>query len=167
MSNNKAFSTIRRTSLVLAVAVFLGACATKPAPVNLAENVANNPSLSTFNTLVAQAGMSETLKSGGPFTVFAPTNDAFKAVPAATLADLGKDTAKLKDVLSYHIVPGTMMAADIKNSNAKTLQGANLALAKAGDFVIVENATVVAANLGSTNGVVHAIDAVLLPPAKK
>nr|WP_315490586.1 fasciclin domain-containing protein [uncultured Rhodoferax sp.] len=167
MSKSNAFSILRRTSLVLAVTVALGACATKPTPVNLADNVANNPSLSTFNSLVAQAGMSETLKSGGPFTVFAPTNDAFKAVPAATLAGLGKDPAKLKDVLSYHIVPGTMMAADVKNSNVKTLQGASLALAKAGDFVIVENATVVAANLGATNGVVHTIDAVLLPPAKK
>lgn len=167
MSKNKAFSTIRRTSLVLAITVVLGACATKPTPVNLADNVANNPSLSTFNTLVTQAGMRETLKTGGQFTVFAPTNDAFKAVPAATMADLGKDPAKLKDVLSYHIVPGTMMAADIKNSNVKTLQGANLALAKAGDFVIVENATVVAANLGATNGVVHTIDTVLMPPSKK
>jgi uncharacterized surface protein with fasciclin (FAS1) repeats len=167
MSYIQAFSTFRRTALVLAATVVLGACATKPSPVNLADNAANNPSLSTFNSLVKQAGMSETLKSGGPFTVFAPTNDAFKAVPAATMADLGKDTAKLKDVLSYHIVPGTLMAADVKNSNVKTLQGANLALAKAGDFVIVENATVVAANLGSTNGVIHTIDAVLLPPAKK
>jgi uncharacterized surface protein with fasciclin (FAS1) repeats len=167
MSTNQAFSILRRTSLVLAITVVLGACATKPSPVNLAENVANNPSLSTFNSLVSQAGMLETLKTGGPFTVFAPTNGAFKAVPAATMADLGKDPAKLKDVLSYHIVPGTMMAADIKNSNAKSLNGANLALAKAGDFVIVENATVVAANLSATNGVVHAIDAVLLPPAKK
>lgn len=167
MSKNKAFSILRRTSLVLAVTIFLGACATKPTPVNLADNVANNQSLSTFNTLVTQAGMLDTLKTGGPFTVFAPTNDAFKAVPAATMADLGKDPAKLKDVLSYHIVPGTMMAADVKNSNAKTLNGANLALAKAGDFVIVENATVVAANLGATNGVVHTIDTVLLPPAKK
>lgn len=167
MSHNKAFTILRRTSLVLAVTAVLGACATKPMPANLADNVANNPSLSTFNTLVMQAGMMETLKSAGPYTVFAPTNDAFKAVPAATMAALGKDSAKLKDVLSYHIVPGKMMAADVKNSNAKTLQGANLALAKAGDFVIVENATVVAANLDATNGVVHTIDTVLMPPVKK
>jgi uncharacterized surface protein with fasciclin (FAS1) repeats len=166
MSQIQAFSIFRRTALVLATAMALGACATKPSPTNLADSVANTPSLSTFNTLVAQAGMSETLKSGGPFTVFAPTNDAFKAVPAATLADLGKDPAKLKDVLSYHVVPGKLMAADIKNSNAKTLNGANLALAKAGDFVIVESATVVVADLGATNGVVHTIDSVVMPPKK-
>ena len=166
MSQNQAISTFRRTALVLVAAAALGACATKPSPANLADSVANNPSLSTFNTLVAQAGMSESLKSGGPFTVFAPTNDAFKAVPAAAMADLSKDPAKLKAVLSYHVVPGKMMAADIKNSNAKTLNGANLALAKAGDFVIVESATVVVADLGATNGVVHTIDAVVMPPKK-
>jgi len=166
MSQIQAFSTFRRTALVLAAAMALGACATKPSPTNLADSVANNPSLSTFNTLVAQAGMSESLKSGGPFTVFAPTNDAFKAVPAAAMADLSKDPAKLKAVLSYHVVPGKLMAADIKNSNAKTLNGANLALAKAGDFVIVESATVVVADLGATNGVVHTIDSVLMPPKK-
>ncbi|QTN28533.1 fasciclin domain-containing protein [Rhodoferax sp. AJA081-3] len=166
MSQNQAISTFRRTALVLVAAAALGACATKPSPANLADSVANNPSLSTFNTLVAQAGMSESLKSGGPFTVFAPTNDAFKAVPAAAMADLSKDPTKLKAVLSYHVVPGKMMAADIKNSNAKTLNGANLALAKAGDFVIVESATVVVADLGATNGVVHTIDAVVMPPKK-
>ena len=166
MSQIQAFSTFRRTALVLAAAMALGACATKPSPANLADSVANNPSLSTFNTLVAQAGMSESLKSGGPFTVFAPTNDAFKAVPAAAMADLSKDPAKLKAVLSYHVVPGKLMAADIKNSNAKTLNGANLALAKAGDFVIVESATLVVADLGATNGVVHTIDSVLMPPKK-
>lgn len=166
MSQHTAFSTFRRTALSAAITLVLGACATTPTPTNLADSVASNPSLSTFNTLVAQAGMSETLKSGGPFTVFAPTNEAFKAVPAATMADLSKHPEKLKDVLSFHVIPSKMMAADIKNSSAKSLGGATLALAKAGDFVIIENATVVSANLGATNGVVHTIDTVLMPPKK-
>lgn len=164
MSNTPA--SLRRTALLAAITLALGACATTPAPSNLADSVANNPSLSTFHTLVAQGGLSETLKSGGPFTVFAPTNEAFKALPAATMADLGKNPEKLKDVLSYHVTPGKLMAADIKNSNAKSLGGATLALAKAGDFVIVESATVVTADLGATNGVVHTIDTVLMPPKK-
>ncbi len=166
MSHINAFSTLRRTAVLAAITLVLGACATTPAPTNLADSVAKNPSLSTFNTLVAQAGMSETLKSGGPFTVFAPTNEAFKAVPAATLADLSKHPEKLKDVLSYHVTPGKLMAADIKNSNVKSLGGATLALAKAGEFVIVETGTVVKADLGATNGVVHTIDTVLMPPKK-
>ncbi len=166
MSQNNAFATLRRTALVAAITLTLGACATTSAPINLADSVAKNPSLSTFNTLVAQGGLSETLKSGGPYTVFAPTNEAFKAVPAATMADLSKHPEKLKDVLSYHITPGKLMAADIKNSSAKSLGGAPLALAKAGDFVIVDSATVVTADLGATNGVVHTIDTVLMPPKK-
>ena len=166
MSTHTPFATLRRTTLLAAMGLALGACATKPSAVNLADSVANNPSLSTFNSLVAQGGLSETLKSGGPFTVFAPTNDAFKAVPAATMADLGKNPEKLKDVLRYHIASGKLMAADIKNSNVKSLQGANLALSKAGDFAIVESATVVVADLGATNGVVHTIDTVLMPPKK-
>jgi uncharacterized surface protein with fasciclin (FAS1) repeats len=166
MSQTHAFATLRRTATLAAITLALGACASKPSPAHLAETVASNPTLSTFNTLVAQGGLSETLKSGGPFTVFAPTNEAFKAVPAATMADLSKHPEKLKEVLSYHVTPGKLMAADIKNSNAKSLNGANLALAKAGDFVTVESAAVVSADLGATNGVVHTIDTVLMPPKK-
>ncbi|MES2949928.1 MAG: fasciclin domain-containing protein [Pseudomonadota bacterium] len=166
MSQNNTFTTLRRSAFTAAIALAMVGCATTPTPVNLADSVAGNPSLSTFNTLVAQGGLSETLKSGGPFTVFAPTNEAFKAVPAATMDDLRKHPEKLKDVLSYHVAPGKLMAVDIKNNNTKTLNGATLALAKAGDFVTVENAAVVATDLGATNGVVHTIDTVLVPPKK-
>lgn len=163
---SNAFAILRRTALMAAITLAMAGCATKPAPANLADSVAANPSLSTFNTLVVQGGLSETLKSGGPFTVFAPTNDAFKAVPAATMADLSKHPEKLKDVLNYHITSGKLMAADIKNSDVKTLNGANVALSKAGDFVTVENAAVVVADLAATNGVIHTIDTVLMPPKK-
>ena len=161
-----AFAILRRTALMAAITLAMAGCATNPKPLNLADSIASNPSLSTFNTLVAQGGLSETLTSGGPYTVFAPTNDAFKTVPAATMADLSKHPEKLKAVLSYHITSGKLMAADIKNSDAKTLNGANVALSKAGDFVTVENAAVVVADLGATNGVVHTIDTVLMPPKK-
>ena len=161
-----AFAILRRTALMAAITLAMAGCATTPQPVNLADSIAANPSLSTFNTLVAQGGLSETLKSGGTFTVFAPTNDAFKAVPAATMADLSKHPEKLKDVLNYHIASGKLMAADIKNSDVKTRNGSNVALSKAGEFVTVENAAVVVADLGATNGVVHTIDTVLMPPKK-
>jgi uncharacterized surface protein with fasciclin (FAS1) repeats len=166
MSQTTVFATIRRTALMAAVTLAMGGCATTATPVNLAESVAGNPLLSTFSSLVAKGGLTETLKSAGPYTVFAPTNDAFKAVPAATLDDLGKHPEKLKDVLSYHIVAGKLMAADVKNSNVKTLNGANVALSKAGDFVTVESAAVVVPDLGATNGVIHTIDTVLMPPKK-
>ncbi len=163
---NDAFAILRRTALMAAITLAIAGCATIPQPVNLADSVANNASLSTFNSLAAQAGLSETLKSGGPFTVFAPTNDAFKAVPAATMADLSKHPEKLKDVLNYHVTSGKLMAANIKNGDIKTLNGANAALSKAGDFVTIENAAVVVADMGATNGVVHTIDTVLMPPKK-
>ena len=98
--------------------------------------------------------------------MFAPTNEAFKAVPAATMADLSKHPEKLKAVVSYHIAAGKLLAADIKNSSSQSLQGSNLGLSKAGDYVIVESATVVAADTVATNGVIHTIDTVLMPPKK-
>jgi uncharacterized surface protein with fasciclin (FAS1) repeats len=166
MSPFNVFAISRRTALLASLTLAMAGCATPSGPVNLADSIAANPALSTLNTLVAQAGLTETLKSGGPFTVFAPTNDAFKAIPAATLADLSKNPEKLKAVLTFHVIPGKVMAADVKNSNVKTLNGANVALAKAGDFVTVESAAVVTANMVATNGVIHTVDTVLMPPKK-
>jgi uncharacterized surface protein with fasciclin (FAS1) repeats len=166
MSQFNVSKLSRRTALVAGLTLALAGCATPSGPVNLADTIAANPALSTLSTLVVQSGLTETLKTGGPFTVFAPTNDAFKAVPAAAMADLAKHPEKLKAVLTYHVVPGKTMAADVKNSNAKTVNGANAALAKAGDFVTIENGAVVTPDLLATNGVVHTVDTVLMPPKK-
>jgi uncharacterized surface protein with fasciclin (FAS1) repeats len=162
-----AHLTARRTILAAAFVATLAGCATSPTPVNLADTLANTPSLSTLNTLVAKAGLTDTLKTGGPFTVFAPSNDAFKSVSAKTMDDLAQHPQKLKDVLTYHVVVGKTMTADVKNSNAKTVNGADVALSKAGDFVTIESAAVTQADITASNGVVHIIDAVLIPPAKK
>ena len=156
----------RRSTLVAGLTLALAGCATPSGPVNLADTIASNPALSTLNTLVVQAGLNDTLRSGGPFTVFAPTNAAFKAVPAAAMAELAKNPEKLKEVLTYHVVPGKTMAADVKNSNAKTVNGASVALSKAGDFVTIESAAVVTPDLVATNGVIHTVDTVLMPPKK-
>jgi len=166
MSQFNVSTLSRRATLVAGLALVLAGCATPSGPVNLADTIASNPALSTLNTLVVQAGLTDTLKSGGPFTVFAPTNDAFKAVPATAMADLAKHPEKLKDVLTYHVIPGKTMAADVKNSNAKTVNGATVALSKAGDFVTIESAAVVTADLVATNGVIHTVDTVLMPPKK-
>jgi uncharacterized surface protein with fasciclin (FAS1) repeats len=166
MSQFNVSTFSRRAALVAGIALALAGCATPSGPTNLADSIAANPALSTLNDLITKAGLADTLKTGGPFTVFAPTNDAFKAVPAATMADLAQHPEKLKAVLTYHIVPGKTMSADVKNSNAKTLNGANVALSKAGDFVTIESGMVVTPNLVATNGVIHTVDTVLLPPKK-
>jgi uncharacterized surface protein with fasciclin (FAS1) repeats len=157
-----------RQNLCIALSVgALGACAARPAPVSVAETLAATPQLSTLSSLIAKTGLTDTLKSTGPFTVFAPSNDAFAKVPAKTMDELGKDPAKLKAVLTYHVVAGKVMAADVKNGNSKTVNGANIALSKAGEFVTVEDAMVQTADISATNGVVHVVDSVLIPPATR
>ena len=156
----------RSTFLVLTASALLGACATTPAPAPLADTLAREPQLSTFNRLAAQAGLTEELRAAGPLTVFAPSDDAFKAVPAKTMEALAADPAQLKAVLSYHIIDGRMAAADVRQGGAKSHQGGNLALAKAGSFITVDDAVVQQADIGATNGVAHVVDRVLMPPKK-
>ena len=141
-------------------------CATAPTPLTIADTAARTPQLSTLSKLINDAGLADTLRSAGPYTVFAPSNEAFQAVPAATLEALGKDKERLKAVLTYHVVAGQVMAADVKNGPAKSVQGGNVTLARAGTFVTIEDAVVTQADLPVTNGVVHVIDRVLMPPVK-
>lgn len=150
-------------SVTLAV---LSACATSPAPVSVAETIASKPQLTILSSLVTKTGLTETLKGTGPFTVFAPSDTAFSKVPAKTMEELSKDPAKLKAVLTYHVVPGKVMAADVKNGNSKTVNGANVAVSKAGEYVTVEDAMVQTADISATNGVVHIVDSVLIPPTR-
>jgi uncharacterized surface protein with fasciclin (FAS1) repeats len=122
----------------------------------------------SFKTLVAAvqaAGLVDTLKGAGPFTVFAPTDDAFAKLPAGTVDALLKDPAKLKDILLYHVVSGKVMAADVvKMTSAKTVEGKNIRIKVDGSTVMVNNATVVKADILCTNGVIHVIDTVIMPP---
>ncbi len=157
----------RRLALAALAVTALAGCATTPTPVSVADTIAANPSLSTLNGLVVKAGLTDTLKGTGPFTVFAPTNDAFKAVPAKTLDEIANDPARLKAVLAYHVVPAKVVAADVKNGPSKTVNGADVALSKAGQFVTVEDAMVQTADIRATNGVVHTVDRVLIPPVRR
>lgn len=163
-------SPLTRRALMLtatiAVSVFAVACATVPAPTTITDTAARTPQLSTLTRLIQQAGLAETLRAAGPMTVFAPSDEAFKSVPAKTLADLAADKELLKSVLTYHVLAGKVMSADVKNGTVKTVQGANVAVAKAGSFVTVEDALVTQADVPATNGVIHIIDKVLLPPKR-
>lgn len=151
----------------LLAAAWLSGCATTPPPASIAETTARNPELSTLNRLIADAGLGDTLRGSGPFTVFAPTDAAFKALPTKTLDELSKDKARLKAVLTYHVLPAKVMASDVRNSNVKTVNGGEVAVSKAGAYVTFDDALVTQADIGATNGVVHLIDKVILPPARR
>ena len=124
-----------------------------------------------FKTLAAAlgaAGLVETLKGAGPFTVFAPTDDAFAKLPAGTVEELLKpeNKSKLTAILTYHVVAGNVMAADVvKLTEAKTLNGMMVKVKVNGDIVMINDATVTSADIAASNGVIHVIDSVLLPPA--
>jgi uncharacterized surface protein with fasciclin (FAS1) repeats len=155
----------RRAIFALSLLAALAGCATPSTPVSVAETLARDPHLSTLNTLVQQAGLADMLRTGGPYTVFAPTNEAFQAVPAKTMDEL-KDPARLKAVLSYHVLPTRLLPADVVTGNVKTANGADIALARAGDFVTVEDAMAQQHEVLASNGVVYTIDRVLLPPRR-
>lgn len=124
-----------------------------------------------FNTLAAAlkaADLVDTLKGPGPFTVFAPTDAAFAQLPAGTLEDLLKpeNKAKLTAILTYHVVPGAVTAAEVtKLTEAKTVQGAAVKISAEGGKVMINDAHVVSADIAASNGVIHVIDKVILPPA--
>ena len=123
----------------------------------------------SFNTLVAAvqaAGLAETLKGEGPFTVFAPTDDAFAKLPAGTLDDLLKpeNKDKLAAILTYHVVSGKVMAKDVMTmKEAKTVNGQSVMVSMEADTVMIDNAKVVNADIECSNGVIHVIDTVILP----
>ena len=122
----------------------------------------------SFNTLVAAvkaAGLVETLQGDGPFTVFAPTDEAFAKLPKGTVEDLLKpeNKQKLVSILTYHVVPAKVMASDVKTMKAKTVNGQELALQVNGSDVKVGEANVVKTDVAASNGVIHVIDTVLIP----
>jgi transforming growth factor-beta-induced protein len=118
----------------------------------------------TLASLLQNAGLVDTLATGGPFTVFAPTDAAFAKVPKATLDALAAEPAKLKAVLLYHVVPGRVTAADVvKLTSAKTAEGRSLAIKVVNGSVFVDGAQVMTADVEATNGVIHVIDSVLIP----
>lgn len=152
--------------LVAAAAVALSGCASMFPAQSVTDILAREPELSTLNKLVKDAGLSSTLTGTGPFTIFAPTNAAFSKVPSKTMDELARDPKRLQAVLNYHVLPSKTMAKDVKPGNAKTLQGASVALGSTAGYVNVDTALVTKADLTASNGVVHVVDAVLLPPSR-
>ncbi len=126
-------------------------------------------SFTTLAKALQAADLVDTLKGKGPFTVFAPTDEAFAKLPASTLEDLLKpeNKMKLKRILTYHVVPGRVSAAEVvKMNSAKTVSGDTIAIKASGGTVTVDNARVVKTDIAASNGIIHVIDTVILPTDK-
>ncbi|MEO7134487.1 MAG: fasciclin domain-containing protein [Vicinamibacterales bacterium] len=130
---------------------------------NIVETATTAGSFTTLIAAVQAAGLGDTLSGPGPFTVFAPTDEAFAKLPAGTVQGLLKDIPKLTEILTFHVVPGKLMAADVaKLTSATTVQGQNVTIA-ALDGVTINGANVITPNIEAENGVIHVIDRVILP----
>jgi transforming growth factor-beta-induced protein len=167
---------IRTTIALLAVAVlaiaavganaFASTSSKSDGDKNIVQTALAAGQFSTLASLLTKAGLVDTLSTGGPFTVFAPTDAAFAKVPQATLDALAADPAQLKAVLLYHVVPGAVTAADVvKLSSTKTLEGRSVSIKVAGGSVYVDSAKVTTPDVMASNGVIHVIDSVLIPKA--
>jgi uncharacterized surface protein with fasciclin (FAS1) repeats len=131
----------------------------------IAAIVSKDPNFSTLLAAVQAAGLTQTLSQPGPYTVFAPTNAAFAKVPQDQLKALLNNPAQLRAVLLYHVVPGRVTAAQVTRlSSAATAQGGDLTIDAGGGMVMINDATVTRADIRASNGIIHVIDTVLLPP---
>ena len=153
---------IRTLFAATAIAAALGTAAQAQTIVDIA---AGNPDFSTLVAAVTAAGLVETLSGEGPFTVFAPTNAAFAALPAGTVESLLNDIPTLTGILTYHVVPGAVMASALSEGlTVATVNGAEVTFTLANGAQI-NGANIVATDITASNGVIHVIDAVILPPA--
>ncbi|GIV58566.1 MAG: hypothetical protein KatS3mg042_1479 [Rhodothermaceae bacterium] len=167
----KHMTTSLFTLTLMALFVATGCDAQDPETPMVEKDIVQVATEGGFNTLVAAvqaAGLVETLQGEGPFTVFAPTDEAFAKLPEGTVESLLKpeNRDQLVAILTYHVVPGAVRAADVVNlTSAKTVQGASLTIKVMDGKVMINDATVTATDIEASNGVIHVIDTVLLPPS--
>jgi uncharacterized surface protein with fasciclin (FAS1) repeats len=150
---------MKKTLIALALTAGVTLSAMAQDIVDTANKAGN---FTTLVTAIKAAGLVDTLKSAGPFTVFAPTDEAFAKIPKATLDGLLADKAALTKVLTYHVIPGKVMAKDVKAGTVKTVQGQELTITT-NKGVMVNKSTVTATDINTSNGVIHVIDTVLMP----
>ena len=162
-------SRVAKVAVAAMVGLVLGAVSTfaKTGDKDIVDTAVSAGQFKTLATAINAAGLAETLKGAGPFTVFAPTDAAFAKLPAGTVENLLKPENKgqLTAILTYHVVPGVTTAADVvKLDEAKTVNGKVVSLHASGGSVMVNNAHVVTADIAASNGIIHGIDSVLMPP---
>ncbi len=156
---------MKLSKFVAAIAVVAAAVAnvSVAAEKNIVDTAVSAGSFNTLVTAIQKAGLVETLKGKGPFTVFAPTDEAFAKIPKAQLDALLADKAMLAKVLTYHVVAGKVMAADVKAGSTKTVAGMSMTITTNNGGVQVDNANVVKTDIVASNGVIHVIDKVMIP----
>lgn len=167
-ANDPKQETMKKITLfgLVATTFALASVTSAKADKDIVDIAAGDKNFSTLVSLVKQAGLVDTLKSKGPFTVFAPTNAAFAKLPKPLLEKVGSDKKLLTQVLTYHVVAGNVMSTDLSNGlKAKTVQGESIAVKIAGNKVKFNNAGLVKADIKASNGVIHVIDTVILPPS--
>ena len=163
MKNQRIMKNMAILAATLVLISGLSFAGAKKAKMDIVDTAVSAGSFETLVTAVKAAGLVDTLKGDGPFTVFAPTDEAFAKLPAGTLEALLQDKDALTAVLTYHVVPGKVMAKDVINmTSAKTVQGQNISI-DASSGVKINNANVVTADVETSNGVIHIIDTVILP----
>lgn len=156
---------MRKALLALAASTALAAPAFADGHgMNIVETATEAGTFSTLLAAATAAGLVETLSGEGPLTVFAPTDEAFAALPEGTVEGLLEDIPALTSILTYHVVAGAVMSTDLSDGmTAATVNGADITVT-IGEGVMINNANVVAADIEASNGVIHVIDAVILPP---
>jgi uncharacterized surface protein with fasciclin (FAS1) repeats len=151
------------TRIKTCAAVLLLLLAHAAGAADLAEKSESATNLRTFAAALKASGLHDSLKSGGPYTVFAPDDSAFSKLPPGTWDALSKDKAKLASVIGHHIVPGRMLVTEVKPGKANTLQGDPLTLKSDNGKVTVDQANVIESDVAADNGVIHIIDTVVMP----
>lgn len=131
---------------------------------NIVDAADNARTFKVFVAAMKKSGLAEQLQSGGPYTVFAPSDEAFNKLPTGALDQLMKDKEKLKEILAYHVIDGKVMVMEIKPGKTKTLQGKELQLTSDNGKVTVNGANVTQSDIAADNGVIHEIDTVVMPP---
>jgi uncharacterized surface protein with fasciclin (FAS1) repeats len=157
----KLFSVMFAAALAIGV---VNSAAARNAQKDIVDTAVEAGSFTTLAKALQAAGLVETLKGAGPFTVFAPTDEAFAKLPAGTVESLLNDPEKLRQILLYHVVPGRVLAKDVmKIKSAKTAEGSSIRVTASKAGVMVDNANVVKTDIIASNGVIHVIDSVILP----
>lgn len=163
----KSEITRMAVAAVTAAGLFFGSVGARAAEKDIVDTAVVAGQFKTLAAALDAAGLVETLKGPGPFTVFAPTDEAFGKLPSGTVETLLKPENKeqLTEILTYHVVPGKVMASDVaKIDEARTVNGKVLKITVGGDAVMVNDAKVTATDIAASNGVIHIVDSVILPP---